>query len=130
MGILDRWREARGDVMRQELEDAMARIHNANESAMRAFYNNIDATIEPLREAYGPASASERKAVLKHSRKSITQMWDSGDWPSAIGLVISILNVESEYVPGEDAAIVKAQTDKIIAEAAAMFETDQQLDDD
>ena len=45
-------------------------------------------------------------------------MWGSGDWPSALGLGISSLNVESEYVPGKDAAYVKAETDKIIQQAA------------
>lgn len=52
-------------------------------------------------------------------RKSAVQMWDSGDWPSALGLTVSALNIESEYVPGKDAAYVSAQTDKIIVEAAA-----------
>lgn len=46
-------------------------------------------------------------------------MWDGGDWPSALGLTVSALNIESEYVPGKDAAYVSAQTDKIIVEAAA-----------
>ena len=122
MGIFDMWRWARGKVMRQEFEDTMARIPNPNESAKRKFLNNVHATIEPLKERYGPASASERKAMLKQCRKSASQMWDSGDWPSALGLNVSALNVESEFVPGEDAAFVKAETDKIIAEAAAMFE--------
>ena len=122
MGIFDMWRWARGKVMRQEFEDTMALIPNPNESAKRKFLNNVHATIEPLKERYGPASASERKAMLKQCRKSASQMWDSGDWPSALGLSVSALNVESEYVPGEDAAFVKAETDKIIAEAAAMFE--------
>jgi len=122
MGIFDMWRWARGKVMRQEFEDTMALIPNPNESAKRKFLNNVHATIEPLKERYGPASASERKALLKQCRKSASQMWDSGDWPSALGLRVSALNVESEYVPGEDAAFVKAVTDKIIAEAAAMFE--------
>ena len=86
MGILDRWREARSNVMRQEFEDTMARLRNANESAMSAFFNNVEQTIEPLKEMYGPASERERKALMKHCRKSARQMWDSGDWPSALGL--------------------------------------------
>jgi hypothetical protein len=124
MSILDMWREARGDVMRREFDDAITRIRNANETARSAFFNNIDQTIGPLKEMYGPASASERKQLLKHCRNSAIQMWDGGDWPSALGLSISGLNVESEFVPGEDAAYVKEQTDIIIAEAAAAFKTD------
>ena len=49
-------------------------------------------------------------------------MWNSGDWPSALGLCISCLNIESEYLPGEDAAYVKTETDKIIEQAANYFE--------
>ncbi|MBT5034174.1 MAG: hypothetical protein HOM51_06595 [Rhodospirillaceae bacterium] len=122
MGLFDLWREARGSVMRQELEDIMLRVRNANESATRAYFNNIYQTIGPLKEMYGNASTGERKALMKQSRKSADQMWSSGDWPSSLGLGISLLNVESEYVPGDEAAFVKVETDKIIAEAAAKFE--------
>ena len=120
MSILDRWREARGNVMRKEFEDVIMRMRSANESAKSAYLNNVDQTIEALKEEYGPASASDRKTLLKNCKKSANQMWASGDWPSALGPGISCLNIESEYVPGEDAAYVKAQTDKIIAEAAAV----------
>jgi len=122
MGLFDMWREARGNVLRQQFDDAMMRLKGANEPAMRAFFNNVEQTIEPLREAYGPASPSERKAILKHCRKSMNEMWDRGDWPSSLGLGISCLNIESEHVPGEDAAYVKRETDKIIGEATAFFE--------
>lgn len=50
MSILDRWREARGNVMRKELEDAMARMRGANESARSAFFNNVDQTIGHLKK--------------------------------------------------------------------------------
>jgi hypothetical protein len=122
MGIFDLWREARGNVMRKEFEDVMTRVRSANAPALRAFYNNVEQTIEPLREAYRPASAAERKALLKECRRSATEMWNSGDWPSSLGLGISALNIESEYVPGEDAGYVKRQTDKVIQEATAFFE--------
>ena len=107
MSILNMWREARGNVLRNEFEDAIARIRNPNESAKRAFLNNVHQTIGHLRETNGPATARDRKALLKQSRKSTIQMWDHGDWPSALGLIISCLNIESEFVPGEDAAYVK-----------------------
>lgn len=121
MGILDMWREARGDVMRQQYEDVMRRIRVATPHAQYAFFNNVEQTIESLKEAYGAASKRERKALLEECRKSANQMWDSGDWPSSLGLVISCLNVESEYVPGKDAAYVKAETEKVIKEAAEFF---------
>jgi hypothetical protein len=122
MGLFDMWREARGNVMRKELEDVIARIQSANAPAMNAFYNNVDQTIETLREAYRPASNSDRKALLKECRRSFTEMWNRGDWPSALGLGISALNVEAEFVPGKDAAYVKAETDRIIQKAIAHFQ--------
>ncbi len=122
MGLFDMWREARGNVLRKQFDDAMMRLKGANEPAMSAFFSNVEATIEGLRELYRTASDSERKAILKHCRKSMNQMWNRGDWPSSLGLGISCLNVESEHVPGDDAAYVKRETDKIIGEAAAFFE--------
>jgi hypothetical protein len=45
-------------------------------------------------------------------------MWNSGDWPSSLGLVISCLNAESRFTPGADAFYVKLATDRLIKEAA------------
>ena len=99
MGVLRMWREARGRVMRAEFEDLIVRIRGANGSAMSTFYNEVDQTIDDLRRDYGQASARERKAMLKDCRKGANQMHDTGYWPSALGLGISVLNVESEHVP-------------------------------
>ena len=115
----DLFEATRGCVMRKEFEDAMARIGAANRWAV---YNIVQHTIGPLREAYGPASLHRRETLLEECRKSGTEMWNSGDWPSALGLCISCLNIESEYLPGEDAAYVKTETDKIIEQAANYFE--------
>ena len=115
----DLFEAARGGVMRKEFEDAMARIGAANRWAV---YNIVQQTIGPLREAYGPAWLYGRETLLEECRKSGTEMWNSGDWPSALGLCISCLNIESEYLPGEDAAYVKTETDKIIEQAANYFE--------
>jgi len=119
------WQEARGNVLRQQLDDTMMRIKGANYPAMQGFYGNIEGTIEELREAYKRACSSERKEILEHCRKSMHRMWNQGDWPSVLGLSISCLNIESEHLPGEDAAYVKRETDKIIAEASAFLEKDR-----
>jgi hypothetical protein len=121
MGLLSMWREARGDVMRQMCDDIFTRIQSADEPALRAFYNNVVRTIEPLREAYRPASSRDRKAILAHCRKSANEMWARGDWPSALGLGITALNVESEFVPGKDAAYVRTETEKVIVKASEYF---------
>src|SRR6266699_6551874 len=70
MGLFDMWREARGNVMRKEFEDVMGRIRTANDPSRRAFFNNVEQTIEPLRAAHGTASPNERKAILKQCKRS------------------------------------------------------------
>jgi hypothetical protein len=99
----------------------MARMQNANPYVRRAFFNNISQTIDEVVEHYSSGSTSERKALLKQARNSADTMWRSGDWPSALGLGISCLNAESRFVPGNDAAYVRAQTDQLIKEAETAF---------
>jgi hypothetical protein len=48
MCLLNMWREALGNVMRQELHDVMRRLGGANQSAIHGFYNNIWQTIDVL----------------------------------------------------------------------------------
>jgi hypothetical protein len=95
MGLLNMWREARGNVMRRELDDVMRRLGGANQSAIHGFYNNIWQTIDELKEGYRPATTSERKAILKECRRSAKEMWNRGDWPSSLGLAINCLNIEN-----------------------------------
>ena len=119
MGILNRWREARGSVMRQEYKDIMTRMRNANEPARSSFLSNIDSTIEETVDFYSSASSKERKAFLKKMRNISRDMWGRGDWLSALGAGISCLNAESRFVPGEDADYVRRETDRLIKEAEA-----------
>jgi hypothetical protein len=117
MGILDMWRQARGSAMRKEYEDAMARMRDANQHARAAFLNNIEQTVDEVVRSYSAASPSDRKALLKQLHDAARSMWTSGDWPSALGLGISSLNAESRFVPGDDAAYVRAETDRLVQEA-------------
>jgi hypothetical protein len=119
VGILNMWREARGAVLRKEYEDAMARMDGANDAAKRAFLNNIAQTADIVVNHYSAASPAERKSLLKEMRKASLEMWNSGDWPSALGLGISCLNAESRFTPGEDATHVRRETDRLIKEASA-----------
>ena len=119
MGLIDMWRSARGVVMRKEYNAAMARIYVANRGAISAFLNNVNQTIDNVRETYSSASESERKVFLKEIRALEREMWAAGDWPSALGLGISALNAESLFVSGEDAAYVKRETERVVRKAAA-----------
>jgi hypothetical protein len=117
VSILDMWRKARGAVLRKEYEGTVARIRDANTAAKAAFLNNIHQTIAHVVDTYSSASKAEQKAFLAEARKSCLEMWNRGDWPSSLGLAVSCLNAESRFVPGEDAAYVKRETDRLIKEA-------------
>jgi hypothetical protein len=117
--LIDMWRPARGAIMRKEYHDSMTRIYVANRGAISAFLNNVNQTIDNVRETYLSASESERKVFLKEIRALEREMWAAGDWASALGLGISALNAESLFVSGEDAAYVKRETDRIVRKAAA-----------
>lgn len=121
VSIFNIWREGRGGVMRKEFEDAMTRMKGANGAARAAFLNNVSQTCSEVNAFYASASGPERKAFLKQARESSRQMWASGDWPSALGLAIALLNAESRFVPGDDAAYVRIQTHRIIKEAATLI---------
>jgi hypothetical protein len=110
--------EARGGVLRREYEDAMARMRDADDAAKSAFLKNIYQTSEHVIDFCSAASEPERKAFLEDARKAALEMWNSGDWPSSVGLAISCLNAESRFTPGADAFYVKLATDELIKEAA------------
>jgi hypothetical protein len=119
MGILGMSREARGVVMLNELDDIAARIDAANDKALSRFFGKIAHSIAPVRTKYETSSDSDRKAILRLLKKSAGEMWEQGDWPSALGLGVVSLNVESQFVPGPDASMVKANTALLILKAAS-----------
>ncbi|MGE0052944.1 MAG: hypothetical protein AB7S74_01935 [Hyphomicrobium sp.] len=122
MGILNMWREARGTVLRKEYQDAVARMRKANEAARSAFFNNIDQSAGPANTCYASASKKERKSILRGARKQAEAMWTRGDWPSALGASICWMNAESRFLPGDDAAYVRRETDLLIKRAADYFQ--------
>jgi hypothetical protein len=124
VGIVDMWRQARGAVMRKELDDIKARMLCANDVQESAFLTKVAQTIDAVIGAYASAPVSDRRALLKAMVAQTRVMWASGDWPSALGFSISCLNAESQFVPGDDAAYVKRDTDGIIRNAKDATRTD------
>ena len=114
----DLFEEARGGVLRNEFKDT--RRGSVVQTAGQ-FIKSLSRRLARFAK-HGPASTHRRETLLEECRKSGTEMWNSGDYASALGLCISCLNIESEYLPGKDAAYVKTETDKIIEQAAKYFE--------
>ena len=117
MGIWNVWLETRGTVIRREFEDAIAKTPGDRTPARFAFLNHVTQTHGAMLKLYSAASPSERRAIMRCAKRAAISMWRQGAWPSAVGFEIICFNVESRFVPGVDAAFVKAQTDKIIKEA-------------
>ena len=111
--------EARGAVLREQYDDLKRRIDGADVPARSVCLNYIRSTFNSISEAYELASSADRermmKAVLEMSRK----LWDEGNRPQVLALGVVMLNIESRFVAGDDAAFVKAETETLINEASA-----------
>jgi hypothetical protein len=118
VSIMNKRHQARGGILRKEFEDVMARVRGASPAARSAFLINVHQTIDHVIGFYSSASVPGRKAFLEKMRKASLEKWTRGDWPSALGLGISCLNAESRFIPGEDAAHVKLETDRIVKQAS------------
>ena len=113
------WHEARANVLRRRYEDLRPRIDAADPVAKSACFGVVKSSFEFLSRRYASGSSAERKQVLKHASKTIHQLSDAGDWPRALGLTIIMFNLEACYLPGNDAAILKEDTDALLKEAWA-----------
>jgi len=70
-------------------------------------------------DGYALASGADRERILKEVRKVSRKLWEAGNKPQALALGIIMLNIESQFMPGEDALFVKLATDALIREAKA-----------
>jgi hypothetical protein len=118
MRLLQVWREARGKRLENELNDLLAHIDGMSVLAKSVCFNNVWATHEYLVAAYDSLPVPDRKILIRSLRKGASKMWKQGRCPSAIGLGIVLLNIESRQVPGESAAAVLQRTNAIIAAAS------------
>jgi hypothetical protein len=117
MSFVNLWQEARGNVLRRRYEGLKSRIDAADAAAKTACFGVVKSNFELLSSRYASASSAERKQVLKHASKTVHQLADASDWPRALGLTIIMFNLEARYLPGDDAAVLKAATDDLIKEA-------------
>ncbi|WP_325633903.1 hypothetical protein [Bradyrhizobium sp.] len=72
-----------------------------------------------MNDGYGIASPVDRERILKEVRAVSRQLWEAGNRPQALALGVIMLNIESQFLGGDDAAFVKAATDALIKEALA-----------
>ena len=117
MRLLQVWREARGKRLENDLNDLVARIQGMSTLAASVCFNDIQAN-QHLAAAYDALSVAERKLFMKALKKGADNLWKQGRRPSAIGLGIVLLNIESRHVPGESASNVLTRTNAIIERAA------------
>jgi hypothetical protein len=109
----------RGSVLRREYEDLRRRIDTADATSKSACLNQIRSTFGPVSDGYKLASPDDRERILKEVRAVSRQLWEAGNRPQALALGVIMLNIESQFLPGDDAALVKEATDALIKEATA-----------
>ena len=120
MGIGQLWQEARGNVMRKRWERLKRRIDTAEHSAKMACFKYINWRVDPLSNRYASSSSADRKRIRRQATKVWNQLAEAGDWPSALGLGVMILNMETRYLPGDDAAFVNRASNALIEEARSV----------
>jgi hypothetical protein len=120
MGIVNLWQEARGNVLRKKWDKLKRRIDAADFSAKSACLGYIKTRSESFGRLYARSSSADKKRICKRVAKESLRFLKAGDWPSACGLYVMMLNIESRYLPGSDAACVKVETDALIEEASAI----------
>ena len=120
MGIVNLWQEARGNVLRKKWDKLKRGIDTADFSAKSACLGYIKTRSESLGRLYARSSSADQKRIYKRVAKESLRFSKAGDWPSACGLYVMMLNIESGYLPGSDAACVKVETDALINEASAI----------
>jgi hypothetical protein len=103
--------------LRQKYDDLKRRIDAADVVPKAACFNHIRLTFGPVSEGYALASSVDRERILNEIRKISRQLWDAENRPHALALGIIMLNIESQFAHGEDAAFVKAATNALIKEA-------------
>ena len=107
----------RGNVLRVQYDDLKRRIDAGDIVSKSACFNHIRLTFGPVSEGYALASSADRERILKEIREVSRQLWGAGNRPQALALGVIMLNIESQFAPGDDAAFVKAATDALIKEA-------------
>jgi hypothetical protein len=112
-------REARGNTLREEYDDLKRRIDAADVMSRSACFNHIRSTFGPVSEGYALASSGDRERILREVREVSRKLWEAGNRPQALALGVTMLNIESQFMPGEEAAFVKAATDALMKEGLA-----------
>ena len=87
--------------------------------ARSACFNFISSTFNSVGDAYELASIADRERMLKAVLELSRKLWNEGNRPQALALGVIMLNIESRFVTGDDAAFVKAETDALIKEASS-----------
>ena len=120
MGILNFWQEARGNVLRQRWVRLNQRINSIDDNARASCLDYIKWRFDPLSNRFARSSEADRTRIRKRAAQMSRELIGSGNWPSALGLAVMMMNIEVRSLPGNDAAFVKSASDALIAEARGL----------
>lgn len=114
-----RGERVRGNVLRGQYDDLKRRIDALNGEQKSTYFNHLKSTYGPVNDGYAQASSGDRERILREVRDVSRRLWTAGNRPQALALGVIMLNVESQFLPGDDAAYVKVATDALIKEGGA-----------
>lgn len=118
-GIKRQWREARGEGLRREFEDAILRLNGLGpEVNVRASLTLANALRE-LETQYGPLtniSNDGKMRLAKQIRQAAKQKFTL-DMGSGYGLALLSMHIESQAVPGDHGRFVQAATQDLLKSA-------------
>ena len=107
-------------VLRERWERLKRQIDTAEHPIKAACLKYIRWRVDPLSKRYASSSRADRKRIRRQATKVWNQLADAGDWPSALGLGVMLMNMETRYLPGDDAEFVKMASDALITEARSI----------
>jgi hypothetical protein len=120
MGMLDLWREAHGKVLRKRWDGLMRQVERIDDRGRGACLEYIQSRFDPLNVRYTNSSGADRKRIFQHAAKVSQQLAGAGNWPSALGLHIMMMNLTVRDLPGADARFIKLASEALIAESRGL----------
>jgi hypothetical protein len=103
-----------GNLLREQYDDLRRHIDAMNVEQMSVCSDYIKLNRGPVCDGYTLASDGDRERIVKEIREVCRQLWSAGNEPQAMALGVILLNVESQFASGDEAAFVKTATDDLI----------------
>lgn len=130
--IRSRWREARGDVLRKEVEDSICRLRAAAADVNARCAETFAIAYQQIIKEYGPLSNVSNDAKRAISKVLLQTAKTSFDLNMGRGYGLALLSahLEAQTLPGEDAKFVLHVTQNMLDAALKGLDSASQTTDE